>query len=113
KQTRGRSVAAAWARLPSVAPGVDLRASLAPSRERFREPQPQKEPPASHSAGRRSRTVRGAQAARETGQAPVNNADSNDGLPRSEEHTSELPSRGLLVCRPLLDKRQSAKSVIS
>src|SRR5690625_6929633 len=28
--------------------------------------------------------------------------------PRSEEHTSELQSRGHLVCRPLLEKKQSS-----
>src|SRR5690625_6955005 len=29
-----------------------------------------------------------------------------DGFPRSEEHTSELQSRGHLVCRLLLEKKQ-------
>src|SRR5690625_6907276 len=29
-----------------------------------------------------------------------------DGLPRSEEHTSELQSRGHLVCRLLLEKKK-------
>src|SRR5690625_5452418 len=28
--------------------------------------------------------------------------------PRSEEHTSELQSRGHIVCRPLLEKKQHA-----
>src|SRR5690625_5789045 len=30
-------------------------------------------------------------------------------LPRSEEHTSELQSRGQLVCRLLLEKKQRAR----
>src|SRR5690625_6551988 len=32
---------------------------------------------------------------------------------RSEEHTSELQSRGQLVCRLLLEKKNTAKSVAS
>src|SRR5690625_6194080 len=36
-------------------------------------------------------------------------ADSLDEDDRSEEHTSELQSRGHLVCRLLLDKKNSAQ----
>src|SRR5437870_9042507 len=35
--------------------------------------------------------------------------DRLDGHPRSEEHTSELQSRGHLVCRLLLEKKKKAK----
>src|SRR3712207_8755129 len=34
-------------------------------------------------------------------------------LPRSEEHTSELPSRQYLVCRLLLDKHTTPQSLAS
>src|SRR5437870_9369223 len=33
--------------------------------------------------------------------------------PRSEEHTSELQSRGHLVCRLLLEKKKKAKSLLT
>src|SRR5207253_6018785 len=35
-----------------------------------------------------------------------------DGRPRSEEHTSELQSRGHLVCRLLLEKKQNNSSLL-
>src|SRR5438034_10960313 len=34
----------------------------------------------------------------------------DDGVPRSEEHTSELQSHSDLVCRLLLEKKKSIKS---
>src|SRR5690625_5749625 len=37
----------------------------------------------------------------------------NSGTPRSEEHTSELQSRGHLVCRLLLEKKNNERSHIS
>src|SRR3712207_7854310 len=39
------------------------------------------------------------------GYARVSTADQDLGLPRSEEHTSELQSRQYLVCRLLLEKK--------
>src|SRR2546428_7107699 len=36
----------------------------------------------------------------------------NSGLPRSEEHTSELQSRSDLVCRLLLEKKKKENSPI-
>src|SRR3712207_8148104 len=44
------------------------------------------------------------------GQIPIDIATreaSDRGMPRSEEHTSELQSRQYLVCRLLLDKKNS------
>src|SRR5690625_7084513 len=42
------------------------------------------------------------------GQSPGNGAPSGGGRSRSEEHTSELQSRGHLVCRLLLEKKQES-----
>src|SRR5690625_6445642 len=39
----------------------------------------------------------------------LENSDFLNGLSRSEEHTSELQSRGHLVCRLLLEKKKSKK----
>src|SRR5688572_32308319 len=39
-------------------------------------------------------------------EAPVAPARSPDGVPRSEEHTSELQSQSNLVCRLLLEKKK-------
>src|SRR5207253_8254296 len=36
-----------------------------------------------------------------------------EGVPRSEEHTSELQSRGHLVCRLLLEKKKNTKDTIT
>src|SRR5690625_6338272 len=38
-------------------------------------------------------------------------ANSNAAEPRSEEHTSELQSRGHLVCRLLLEKKKKKKTI--
>src|SRR5437870_11353747 len=34
-------------------------------------------------------------------------------IPRSEEHTSELQSRGHLVCRLLLEKKKQKKNILN
>src|SRR5690625_6184723 len=39
--------------------------------------------------------------------ATVYKGDCRDVIPRSEEHTSELQSRGHLVCRLLLEKKKT------
>src|SRR5690606_41969393 len=39
--------------------------------------------------------------------------DCSQSMPRSEEHTSELQSREKLVCRLLLEKKNSADSTIT
>src|SRR5690625_6711066 len=39
--------------------------------------------------------------------------DNNDLVVRSEEHTSELQSRGHLVCRLLLEKKKDAWKVVT
>src|SRR5437870_11515711 len=53
-------------------------------------------------ARRRGGPRRGHRAARSTDRPP-------GGPPRSEEHTSELQSRGHLVCRLLLEKKKGCK----
>src|SRR3712207_8110930 len=39
--------------------------------------------------------------------------DGRSGLPRSEEHTSELQSRQYLVCRLLLEKKKNNNHLVS
>src|SRR5207253_7241148 len=43
--------------------------------------------------------------------APMGRALNFSMLPRSEEHTSELQSRGHLVCRLLLEKKKKKKTI--
>src|SRR5439155_21157870 len=43
------------------------------------------------------------------GASPTRSAPSPIPIPRSEEHTSELQSRGHLVCRLLLEKKKKIK----
>src|SRR5690625_6279107 len=48
-----------------------------------------------------------------TGQQQVAQSTSQTAIPpRSEEHTSELQSRGHLVCRLLLEKKKQAISIV-
>src|SRR5690625_6112985 len=44
--------------------------------------------------------------------SPFWDYDAEQSLPRSEEHTSELQSRGHLVCRLLLEKKNKMASLV-
>src|SRR5687768_17894112 len=57
----------------------------------------------------RLRGRRLADGARARGRGRERRADRGPGLPRSEEHTSELQSRLHLVCRLLLEKKKKKK----
>src|SRR5947209_14765705 len=56
----------------------------------------------------RSRDRHGSGLVRASAPDPVRNADVSGGSIRSEEHTSELQSRQYLVCRLLLEKKNTA-----
>src|SRR5439155_23536907 len=69
----------------------------------------------SHDAHRHLRSVSRRQRRYDPGRAPVPRrprflARAAPGTPRSEEHTSELQSRGHLVCRLLLEKKKKLPS---
>src|SRR5690625_6515188 len=71
--------------------------TLFPSTTLFRSPRP----PAGQPPSRHPPRSRGCTGAVDSG--------ADDGMERSEEHTSELQSRGHLVCRLLLEKKNTRR----
>src|SRR5207253_6878863 len=87
---------------------VVLHKKVRDPRQRARNRERQRKPPPAPQRHGRDQQRRSRQRARE-----VNRACTLTGSPllvaRSEEHTSELQSRGHLVCRLLLEKKKKKK----
>src|SRR6266508_5193396 len=62
---------------------------------------------------RGARRARLSSAGHQPGRSPGPSARRRHPTPRSEEHTSELQSRGHLVCRLLLEKKKNNKKQIT